>query len=234
MTGFARKLLVTILPPLVLSGTWAVLSTSFTLDAGDFPAFYTGAVIALRGDFKDLHNERLQIEIQKPLTPARALSRATLRCVLRFTRRCFAPFALLPIRPSFVCFVILHAAVLIACWYWAYKRFGPDAVTLAALFPAAIMSFAFGQDVVLFLGLFVLSYYLFEQDRPLLSGFVLGLAFIKPHLMFLIPLVLIIQRRWANPRRPGAGGSFGGRHIRGFGRFRGGPKLCAIPAGPPA
>ena len=41
-----------------------------------------------------------------------------------------------------------------------------------------------------------LSYYLFEQDRPLLSGFVLGLAFIKPHLMFLIPLVLIIQRRW--------------------------------------
>ncbi len=171
-----------------------MLSTSFTLDAGDFPAFYTGAVIALRGDFKDLHNERLQIEIQKPLTPTRPYPVYFVRP--QVYAALLAPLALLPIRPSFVCFVVLHAVILILCWYWAYKRFGPDAVTLAALFPAAIMSFAFGQDVVLFLGLFVLSYYLFEQDRPLLSGFVLGLAFIKPHLMFLIPMVLIFQRRW--------------------------------------
>jgi hypothetical protein len=182
-----------ILMALVLSSAWVAFSATFTLDAGDFPAFYTGALMARHGDFRNLHDERLQAEIQKPLV--------TRPFPVYFVRphvyaAFLEPLALLPIRQAFVAFILLSSAVLIGFWYWAYRRFGADAVGLLALFPVAIMSFAFGQDVVLFLGLFVLSYFLFEQDRPMLSGFVLGFVFIKPHLMLLIPIALLVQRRW--------------------------------------
>ena len=189
-----RKALLNILLAVILSATWATFSSTFTLDAGDFPAFYTGAAIALRGDYRNLHNERLQSEIQRPLTPTRPQPVYFVRP--HVYAALLAPFALVPIRHSFIFWILLQAAVLIVCWYWAYCRFGSDAVALAALFPAAIMSFAFGQDVVLFLGVFVLSYFLFEQDRPVLCGFVLGLALIKPHLMMLVPVALVLQRRW--------------------------------------
>ncbi len=188
-----RRPVLAILMALVLSGAWVAFSATFTLDAGDFPAFYTGALMARHGDFRRLHDEGLQAQIQKPLV--------TRPYPVYFVRphvyaAFLAPLALLPIREAFVAFILLSSAVLIGFWYWAYRRFGADAVGLLALFPVAIITFAFGQDVVLFLGLFVLSYFLFEQDRPMLSGFVLGLVFIKPHLMLLIPIALLVQRKW--------------------------------------
>jgi hypothetical protein len=170
------------------------MSSTFSLDLGDFPAFYAAAVIARHGDLKNLYDDRLQAEIQHPLTPLRPYPVYFVRP--HVYAALLTPFALLPIRASYACWIVLHSAVLLGCWYWAYGRVGPDAVTLIALFPAAIMSFAFGQDVVLFLGLFVLSYFLFEQDRPVLSGFVLGLVLIKPHLMVLMPVALVLQKRW--------------------------------------
>jgi hypothetical protein len=189
-----RKTFANILIAVLLSATWAVFSSRFTLADGDFPAFYVAAVIARQGDFHNLHNEQWQAEIERPLIPTRPLP-------VYFTRphvyaAFLAPFALLPVRPSFVVWIVWQAAMLLGVWYWAYRRFGSDAVALAALFPPAIMGFAFGQDPVLFLGLIVLSFFLYERKWPMLSGFVLGLVFIKPHLMLLMPVALGLQKRW--------------------------------------
>jgi hypothetical protein len=189
------KTLANILIALLMSATWAVFSSTFTLADGDFPAFYVGAVLARHGDFQSLHDERLQTAMERPLVPLRVLlpvyfTRAHVYAAL------LAPFAFLPIRPSFIAWILWQAAMLVACWYWAFHRFGSDAVALASLFPPAIMSFAFGQDAVLFLSLAVLSFYLFERKRPLASGLVFGLIFIKPHLMLLMPLALCLQKRW--------------------------------------
>jgi hypothetical protein len=164
------------------------------VENSDFVAFYTGAVIAWHGDFRNLHNVPRETQIQRAAAPSRQFP-------VEFVRphvyaAILAPLALFSLRGAFVAWLLAHTGVLLACWWWAWRRFGSDAVPLLALFPAAIMSYAYGQDVVLFLGLFVLSYALFERDRPMLSGFVLGLAFIKPHLLLLLVVAPLLQRRW--------------------------------------
>jgi hypothetical protein len=87
-------------------------------------------------------------------------------------------------------------AVLLACWAWAWRRFGPEAVVWAAFMMAGPIGIAHGQDCALFLAVIVGAFALGEKERPFLSGLVLGLGMLKFHLFLLWPLVLVAQRRW--------------------------------------
>jgi len=177
-----------------LLACWGMLSVSFSAEQGDFAAFYTGAAIARDGDFHHLHDPARQIAIEKAIVPARAgytyFVRPDVYAAL------LAPLALLPFRGAFAVWIALQMLILCACCWWAARRFGPDALPLAALFPLTVFSAAFGQDAVFWLGVLVVGWWLDERGRAFAGGLVFGLVLLKPHLAFLLPLAMMLQRRW--------------------------------------
>jgi len=178
----------------VLAAFQGLLASTFTLAYGDYAAFYTAARIAADGRLADLHDESLQRHIQAPLIPpgwhpvyfVRMQSWAAL----------LLPFGLLPFRASFLLWVVAQALILVAGWTWAARRFGIDAAVLAAMFPPAVLGIAFGQDVAFVFGLVLLSWILFERGWGFASGLLLGMCAVKPHLVFVVPLAMLVQQRW--------------------------------------
>jgi hypothetical protein len=179
----------------LFTGIWSLAARAFSIEQGDFPAFYTGAQVALSGKFGSLHDVKLQAALQKQATQGRRPE------VTYFVRphvyaAVLAPLALMDLRTAYVSFLIVCAALLIAIGVWGCGQFGPDALVLLSLFPLPVFATAFGQDSLLYLALIVASYHFHNREKPLVSGFILGLAAIKPHLLVLIPLAMLIQRRW--------------------------------------
>lgn len=70
-----------------------------------------------------------------------------------------------------------------------------------------LASFATGQDLGLVLLLAGLSMLLVKEDREFLAGLMLALCAIKFHLFLLMPLVLLIHRRWRVLMGGAAGGT---------------------------
>jgi Glycosyltransferase family 87 len=179
---------------LVLTAFQILMASTFSLAYGDYAAFYTAARIAAEGRLPELHSEALQKSIQAPLIPpgwhpvyfVRMQSWAAL----------LFPFGLLPFRTSFLLWVVAQALILVGGWIWAARRFGIDAAVLAAMFPPAVLGIAFGQDVAFVFGLVLLSWVLFERGWGFASGLALGICAVKPHLVFIVPLALIVQQRW--------------------------------------
>ncbi|MGA2182179.1 MAG: glycosyltransferase family 87 protein [Bryobacteraceae bacterium] len=178
----------------VLASFQVLMASRFTLAFGDFAVFYTGARVAAEGRLPDLHDEALQTRIQAPLIPAGWHPVYFMR--LQTWAALLLPFGLLPFRTSFVFWVIAQALILVGGWIWAARRFGIDAAVLAAMFPPAILGIAFGQDAIFVFGLVFLSWVLFERGYGFGAGLFLGLCAVKPHLVFIVPLVLIVQQRW--------------------------------------
>ncbi len=184
---------VTLVIALVPCATWIAMTAMFTIQGGDFPASYTGAKIASQGRFSEMHDVHVQAQVQEEFAPGRP--------TVYFVRphvyaALLSPLALLDLRPAFFAMAAVQGLVLLSVAIWAYRRFGGDAVILMACFPVGILAIGFGQDPVLYLGLAVLSYALYERGHLLGSGFALGCVFIKPHLLLLYPIVLVIQKRW--------------------------------------
>ncbi|MGH9668453.1 MAG: glycosyltransferase family 87 protein, partial [Bryobacteraceae bacterium] len=101
-----------------------------------------------------------------------------------------------PLVPAFWVWVSAQVAALIGCWVWLARRFGPDALVFSALYFPTSVGIYNGQDPVWMLAIFLGCYALAEQKRDLASGAVLGLAVVKFHLLFLMPLVLALEKRW--------------------------------------
>jgi hypothetical protein len=194
VVGPSRKLWVNGAIAATLLAVWGVLSLGFQAQQGDFAAFYTGAAIARSGDFHHLHDAARQTAIERVIVPQRP--DATFFVRPDIYAALLTPLALLPFRAAFAAWIAAQMLVLAACCWWAGRRFGPDALPLAGLFPLTVMSAAFGQDAVFYLGVLVAAWWLHERGRPLQSGLVLGLVLLKPHLAFLLPVAMLMQRRW--------------------------------------
>src|SRR5258706_6857820 len=97
----------------------------------DFLSFYTGAALALEGRFSDLYDPNVQLAREKQIVPH-------LTTLVPFIRAGFysaflAPLALLPFDTAFAAWIVGQSLLLILCWIWAWRRFGPDALIFAAL-----------------------------------------------------------------------------------------------------
>jgi hypothetical protein len=187
-------LLVALLTAAVMTFLWVALATNFVIEKGDFPAFYTGAELAKRGEFSTLHDHARQAALQEEQLSVR-------RPPVYFVRphvyaAALAPLAWLSVRQAFFAWAAFQAGILVAIAVWARGKFGNDALILLALFPPAILAIGFGQDPLIFLGLAVLSYALHERGLPMWAGFALGCGLLKPHLLLLIPVVMLVQQRW--------------------------------------
>ncbi len=174
-----------------------VMFGSLLLDAArshDFLNIYTGASLARDGHFADLHDVNVQFEREHRIFPG-------LPSLVPFVRPSFyaavlAPLSLLSYRTAFVVWLATQIALLIACWIYGWWKFGPNALAFAAMFLPAPMGIASGQDCVLMLIFFLISYELHDRDRPYLSGAALGLMLIKFHLILLWPIALLLTKRW--------------------------------------
>ena len=160
----------------------------------DFLNLYTGASLALDGDFAHLHDPQVQLARERRFVPE-------LDALVPFVRPPFyaallAPLALIPFQPAFWVWVALQIALLVCCWIWALRRWGPDAVIFGALFLPTALGVAHGQDCVVMLTILIAAYSLAERGRDGWSGAVLGLGLIKFHLFLLWPVALLARRRW--------------------------------------
>jgi hypothetical protein len=160
----------------------------------DFLNLYTGGRLALEGRFHVLHDPDVQLEYERRMVP-------DLPQLVPFVRPVFyaialAPMAAMPYHVAYIVWTISQVALLLACWIWAWRRFGPDALIFAALSLPAPLGIASGQDCVVMLALLVIAFELGERGHAASSGVVLALMLFKFHLVLLWPLALLVQRRW--------------------------------------
>ncbi len=108
----------------------------------------------------------------------------------------YVPFALLPPDAAFAVYTAFWVVLLLICWAWGYRTFGPFAVLLASMFVPAVLGLVHAQDCVLYLALLIWSYSLAQGKRYFHAGCAIGLMVLKFHLVLLWPLALLLQRRW--------------------------------------
>src|SRR5260370_24114796 len=107
-----------------------------------------------------------------------------------------ATLALMPYVAAFWVWVALQSALLVGCWYWAFRRWGPDALIFGALFLPTALGIASGQDCVTMLAILIGAYVLCERERQLPAGAALALGMITFHLFLLWTVFLLVQRPW--------------------------------------
>lgn len=160
----------------------------------DFLNLYTGASLALEGNFGGLYDPAVQLARERQIVPGTAV-------LIPFVRPAFyaamlAPLALIPFELAFPIWVALQIALLMACWWWAFVRWGSDSLVFSAFFLPAPIGITHGQDCIFMLGIAVAAYVLADRERPFSSGLMLGLGLIKFHLWLLWPLAILVQKRW--------------------------------------
>ncbi len=179
-----------------LCALWFALGSKIwqTASEHDFLNLYTGGRLALEGRFHELHDPAVQLERERRLVP-------DLPQLVPFVRPAFyalalAPMAAMPFRTALIVWTALQIALLLGCWIWAWRRFGPDALVFAALSLPAPLGIASGQDCAVMLALLIVAFELREHGRAPSSGAILALMLFKFHLVLLWPVALIVQRRW--------------------------------------
>ena len=103
-------------------------------------------------------------------------------------------FSLLPYPVAVILWLVGTGGLFI----WAAKPWWPQhggSYWLAILTPAALVNLWIGNYGFVFASLFLLAFRRLD-DRPVLSGAIIGLFAMKPQLAVLIPLALLIRRDW--------------------------------------
>ena len=140
----------------------------------DFLNLYTGASLAAEGRFSELHDVDAQFDRERELV-------GELDEVVPFVRPHFyalvlAPLSWLPYTTAFGTWILLQTALLVGCWIWGRRRFGPDSLIFAALYFPTVGGILNGQDCVVLTVIAIAAYTWAERGRDLASGLVLGLA----------------------------------------------------------
>lgn len=110
-----------------------------------------------------------------------------------------APLAGLPVHVAYVIWLALLAAILV--WTWRVAAPGAGGVrrwhlmTALGVFPV-YFALWLGQITLIVVGLVVLHWWLLGRGRPVLAGVALGLAFLKPQMVALVPVALLLSGRW--------------------------------------
>ena len=99
----------------------------------DFTSFYVGSSLALEGRFADLYDRDVQFGRQKEIAPNKDQLVPYVRPP--FYLLVLAPLSLFSLTTSFWLWIGGHSLLLIACWLWAGRQFGSDALIFGALYP---------------------------------------------------------------------------------------------------
>lgn len=185
----------TILLPIAFLLFWILLaSTGFEHSRRhDFLNLYTGAKLALGGQFAQLHNPVVHFHMERQLVP-------DLPELVPYVRPAFyalllSPLSLLSHRTAFWVWLLMQTTVAVGCTVWAVRRLSRDAALFASLYGPLALGIAHGQDAPFMLALVIAAFVLANRDTRW-AGAVLSLGLVKFHLFALWPLLLAVQRRW--------------------------------------
>jgi len=178
----------------------------FLPDAGsgrnDFLALYAGGTLAGTSEIYNPQSVRdVQLHAIGEWGDSLQFSR------LPYYALVLKPLTLLPYRWAYLIWEILSVAALagfVALWPSTNERY--KWVACCWSLPAFVALFD-GQDVSFLLLWIALAVCAHRNGRPVLSGALLALCAAKYHLVVLVPLVIIAQRRWRMAAGAAAAGS---------------------------
>ncbi len=113
----------------------------------------------------------------------------------------FVPLVGFPEPVAYLVWTLLSLAALVWMWHVAAPFRGLRRIALlllaAALWPV-LQAFFYGQPAIPLLAAVATSWWLLSRDRVVLAGLALAFAtFLKPQVVFLIPVCLLASRRFA-------------------------------------
>jgi hypothetical protein len=160
---------------------------------GDFIAFWSAARATLDGHVAEIHDRVFLTKYQVGAVPnmhVMAPYNSPPILLLLIT-----PLGLLPYNWAAITFLVLTGAL----YLWMARKLLPDnrAMIFACTLPAAVYHIGTVQELLLIAGLNGLALYWLDK-RPRLSGAIVGLLAIKPHLAILWPIFLALSGRWKN------------------------------------
>jgi hypothetical protein len=192
-SGIAALLAALGVGAVVDMGVW--ISDLWAGRAGsDFAGYYVAAMVGRAHGWPALYDANVYPQALRALRGS-----GTVYGNLPLAAWAALPFTALPFHVAEMLWSLLLAAGFV--WTWRAATRGPEwerALLLLAPLAAFPVLFAIhlGQLVLLVAALVVLHWWLLRAGRPLLAGVVLGLAFVKPQDVVLLPLVLLLSGRW--------------------------------------
>ena len=191
-----RPPLETLLLVAVLVSAWVFLGSMVRPAAlsHDFLSLYAGASLARDGQFGQLHSVDVQLARERAIVPETKVLVPFIRPA--FYAALLAPLSFFDYRAAFLLWTVLQWFILGACWWWGWKRFGPDALLWGALSLPAGLGIAHGQDAPVVLAIMIAGYCLAERGEEGWAGVVWSLALMKFNLLFGLPLAMLATRRW--------------------------------------
>lgn len=167
----------------------------------DYLAHWTGGGLLLAGESGALYDPQVQQQFQAAaLGPVTRLAWfVSPPAVAAF----YAPFAVMPYNLSGLMWLVVSAALLVACTL-SMKSFAPKLMLhkRKAVFVAVVASpvvfelLGGGQDSAFVLAVWLLGIRFLSTGHNFWAGAIFGLGFAKPQLFVLVPLVLLATRNF--------------------------------------
>ena len=175
---------------------WCVLAPPLIRAAwhDDFLCWYIGGKLAWSGDFHHMYDPAAQWSVQQKVLPEEPILSVFPRPP--FFAAFVAPLSVLSYRSAFIVWLVIQIALLGVCFFWAWRKFGDDALIWGALSGPAFFGIACGQDTSLLLSLAVAGYVLAERGQDRAAGVIWALMLIKFNLVLALPLAMLATRRW--------------------------------------
>lgn len=195
----------TLVYPALVTGCFAVvLLVSWVLPHGplplpDFLARWTAGRLLIDGAGSTLYDPHVQSKVQVGL----GSTQLSWFVSPPFVAGAFAPLGMLPYDVAcglWVAFTVLGLAGAFFILLRAVRP--PEGMAWTRLLLPLIGSYPIlelvgsGQDTAIVLVLVVLGWWLLRGGHDALAGCVLALGLMKPHLMLVVPILLLLHRRW--------------------------------------
>lgn len=170
----------------------------------DFSIFYAAGLTIRRGEGALLYNDAIQRQMQQSFIP----QTLAVRSPLPYNHPPFEALLYLPLTyasyaQAYIIWLLINALLLGMCVYLLRSQLSGLATTFPrllfviplAFFPAAD-SLLQGQDSIVLLTLYCLSYLAFLRRKEIWAGVFLGLGLFKFHLVLPFAFLLLMKRRW--------------------------------------
>ncbi|XZE21433.1 glycosyltransferase family 87 protein [Pirellulaceae bacterium SH449] len=182
--------------------------------AADFLQEWTGARLILSGEADELYSDRfVQSQHDKDVVGFAWNSAEYFPAVYPPPHYLlFSVFGLAPYQWAGVCWLVAQFAFVYVSWLAIRDVMAREASKAARedmansyasslwmaliLFPPLLFSITLGQKSTLWMMLIALSVYSVIRGKNFTGGIIFGMLSIKPTLFFLLPLVMLKQRRW--------------------------------------
>lgn len=174
-----------------ISITWTLFLPDAATGRNDFLALYAGGQLAGTSGLYDSNRVReVQLHAIGEWGPSLRFSRLPYYALL------LKPLMLLPYRISYLIWEVLSVLALLGfALLWPSEDQRTKWLVCCWSLPAFVALLG-GQDVSFLLLWIALSIRAHQKDKPATAGALLALCASKYHLMILVPVVIVAQRRW--------------------------------------